>query len=157
MIALGSWVKKEIGTPTVLVNIKKTTPIIQTKSTNNSNKTPPIIKKKPPGEQCRNQSPADGLCRCLLRHLGASPRSQHQSRIVHDQVFLTLFTISRHVENVILCSEFLPDMRRRRKGHVVNITSVMERDAVKGFAVYAGTKHFWTGEYEDKGVMMKYF
>ena len=52
--------------------------------------------------------------------------------------------------NVILFSEFLPDMRRRRKGHVVNITSVMERDAVKGFAVYAGTKHFWTGEYEDK-------
>ena len=62
-----------------------------------------------------------------------------------------------NMEDVILCSEFLPDMRRRRKGHVVNITSVMERDAVKGFAVYAGTKHFWTGEYEDKGVMMKYF
>ena len=36
-----------------------------------------------------------------------------------------------------------------KKGHVVNITSVMERDPVKGFAVYAGTKHFWTGKEAD--------
>ena len=42
-------------------------------------------------------------------------------------------------------SEFLQDMRAVKKGHIVNITSVMERDPVKGFAVYTGTKHFWTG------------
>ena len=46
-------------------------------------------------------------------------------------------------------SEFLPEMKRMKKGHVVNITSVMERDPVKGFAVYAGTKHFWTGKEAD--------
>ena len=44
-----------------------------------------------------------------------------------------------------LLGEFLPGMKERGTGHVVNITSVAEMDPAPILAVYCGTKHFWTG------------
>ena len=42
-------------------------------------------------------------------------------------------------------AEFLPEMKARASGHVVNITSDSERFAYPGFTVYTGTKFFWAG------------
>ena len=44
-----------------------------------------------------------------------------------------------------MLGEFLPRMKERGSGHVVNITSEGERKAAACAAVYCGTKHFWTG------------
>ena len=43
-------------------------------------------------------------------------------------------------------SEFLADMKERKQGHIVNITSINERVARAGMVVYSGTKAFWAGE-----------
>ena len=37
-------------------------------------------------------------------------------------------------------------MKERQQGHIVNITSINERVARAGMAVYSGTKAFWAGE-----------
>ena len=37
-------------------------------------------------------------------------------------------------------------MKERKRGHIVNITSMNERSARGGMAVYSGTKAFWAGE-----------
>ena len=37
-------------------------------------------------------------------------------------------------------------MKERKSGHIVNITSMNERAARGGMAVYTGTKAFWAGE-----------
>jgi len=47
--------------------------------------------------------------------------------------------------HLYLLGEFLPGMKERGTGHVVNITSVAEMDPAPMLAVYCGTKHFWTG------------
>jgi len=39
----------------------------------------------------------------------------------------------------------LPGMKQRGTGHVVNITSVVEKEYRPCIAVYCGTKHFWAG------------
>ena len=44
-----------------------------------------------------------------------------------------------------LLGEFLPGMKERGTGHVVNITSDSEKEPFQNLAVYCGTKHFWTG------------
>ena len=47
--------------------------------------------------------------------------------------------------HLYLLGQFLPGMKERGTGHVVNITSGAEKMTVPGFAVYCGTKHFWAG------------
>merc|ERR1711874_687 len=44
-----------------------------------------------------------------------------------------------------IIGEFLPEMKSRGSGHIVNISSDSERVAFPGFAVYTGTKFFWAG------------
>jgi len=44
-----------------------------------------------------------------------------------------------------IIGEFLPEMKERGSGHIVNISSDNERDADPGFMVYCGTKFFWAG------------
>ena len=44
-----------------------------------------------------------------------------------------------------ILGEFLPGMKQRGTGHIVNITGAGEKTAAPGFAVYCATKHFWTG------------
>lgn len=48
-----------------------------------------------------------------------------------------------------IIGEFLPEMKERGSGHVVNISSDSERVAFPGFAVYTGTKFFWAGAAES--------
>ena len=50
--------------------------------------------------------------------------------------------------HLLLLGEFLPGMKERGTGHVVNITSELEKKVYPGMAVYCGTKHFWTGASE---------
>ena len=45
--------------------------------------------------------------------------------------------------------EFLPEMKERNTGHIVNISSDSERIAFPGLAVYTGTKFFWAGAAES--------
>ena len=47
--------------------------------------------------------------------------------------------------HLYILGEFLPAMKERGTGHVVNITSVCELDGIPLMSVYCGTKHFWTG------------
>jgi len=47
--------------------------------------------------------------------------------------------------HLYVLGEFLPGMKERGTGHVVNITSVAEKDGIAMLGVYCGTKHFWTG------------
>ena len=44
-----------------------------------------------------------------------------------------------------IIGEFLPEMKERGSGHIVNISSDSERVAFPGFTVYTGTKFFWAG------------
>lgn len=44
-----------------------------------------------------------------------------------------------------IIGEFLPEMKERGSGHIVNVSSDSERVAFPGFAVYTGTKFFWAG------------
>jgi len=100
VVALGSWMKKEIGVPTILVNNAGT-----------------------------NHQQLDF----------ADISSELWEPLIDLNIKAGLYMIN----------EFLADMRKLKKGHVVNITSIMERDPIKGFAVYSGTKHFWTGASES--------
>jgi len=56
-------------------------------------------------------------------------------RMVNMNILGYLFTIG----------EFLPAMKERGSGHIVNISSDSERAAFPGFTVYSGTKFFWAG------------
>jgi len=56
-------------------------------------------------------------------------------RMVNMNILGYLFTIG----------EFLPAMKDRGSGHIVNISSDSERVAFPGFTVYTGTKFFWAG------------
>ena len=47
--------------------------------------------------------------------------------------------------HLYILGEFLPGMKERGTGHVVNITSDSEKEPFQNLAVYCGTKHFWTG------------
>ena len=47
--------------------------------------------------------------------------------------------------HLYVLGEFLPGMKERGTGHVVNITSDSEKEPFQNLAVYCGTKHFWTG------------
>ena len=47
--------------------------------------------------------------------------------------------------HLYVLGEFLPGMKERGTGHVVNITSVAEKDGIAMLGVYCGTKHFWKG------------
>ena len=47
--------------------------------------------------------------------------------------------------HLYLLGQFLPGMKERGTGHVVNITSAAEKLPVPCMAVYSGTKQFWTG------------
>jgi len=47
--------------------------------------------------------------------------------------------------HLYILGEFLPGMKERGTGHVVNITSAAEMDPAPMLSVYCGTKHFWTG------------
>ena len=47
--------------------------------------------------------------------------------------------------HLYILGEFLPGMKERGSGHVVNVTSEGERKAAACAAVYCGTKLFWTG------------
>ena len=42
-------------------------------------------------------------------------------------------------------SVFLPMMKKKSKGHIINIGSSNSRDPAAGMAVYSGTKAFWLG------------
>jgi len=97
---LGSWVRKEIGMPTVLVN-----------------------------------------------NAGTNHQQIDFADITTD-VWEPLVLLNINA-GLYMINEFLAEMKSSKKGHVVNITSIMERDPIKGFAVYSGTKNFWTGMSES--------
>merc|ERR1712130_1017021 len=98
--ALGSWVKKEIGLPTILVN--------------NS----------------------------------GSNHNQLEFADISSDVWEPLLDLNVKA-GLYMISGFLADMRKVKKGHVVNISSIAGRDPVRGYAVYSGTKFFWTGASES--------
>ena len=52
-------------------------------------------------------------------------------------------------------SEFLEDMKRAQKGHIVNISSINEKSSRPGMAVYGGSKQFWAGEIIDVSPSLK--
>jgi len=47
--------------------------------------------------------------------------------------------------HLYVLGEFVPGMKKRGTGHIVNMTSNSEKVAFAGYGVYCGTKHFWTG------------
>jgi len=49
---------------------------------------------------------------------------------------------------LFMIGEFLPEMKARHFGHIINITSDSERFPSPGLTVYTGTKFFWAGASE---------
>jgi len=47
--------------------------------------------------------------------------------------------------HLYVLGQFVPGMKERGTGHIVNITSRSELDPCGGYGVYCGTKSFWTG------------
>lgn len=99
VLALGSWIRKEIGLPTILVN-----------------------------------------------NAGVN-HQQLDFADISSEIWEPLVDLNIKA-GLYMINEFLADMRKLKKGHVVNITSIVERDTIRGVAVYCGTKHFWTGASE---------
>ena len=64
--------------------------------------------------------------------------------------------IDLNIKAGLFCiSEFLEDMKRAQKGHIVNISSINEKSSRPGMAVYGGSKQFWAGETIDVSPSLK--
>ena len=56
--------------------------------------------------------------------------------------------IDLNIKASLLCiGEFLADMKKAKKGHIVQMSSIFERSTMAGFSIYGATKHFWGGTF----------
>jgi NADP-dependent 3-hydroxy acid dehydrogenase YdfG len=78
-----------------------------------------------------------GSCDVLVNNAGIMPLSYMKN--MHVEEWLKMVDVN--VNGVLHClAETLPDMVERKKGHIVNISSVAGREVMPGGAVYSGTK-----------------
>ncbi|WP_421947668.1 SDR family oxidoreductase [Phaeodactylibacter xiamenensis] len=78
-----------------------------------------------------------GPCDVLVNNAGIMPLSYMKN--MHLEEWLKMVDVN--VNGVLHClAETLPDMVERKKGHIVNISSVAGREVMPGGAVYSGTK-----------------
>jgi len=78
----------------------------------------------------------------LINNAGVAIASQHTVEADYDGWDKMIDVNIR--SHLYMLGEFLPGMKERGSGHVVNITSEAEKEPW-GIGVYCGTKHFWTG------------
>jgi NADP-dependent 3-hydroxy acid dehydrogenase YdfG len=78
-----------------------------------------------------------GPCDVLVNNAGIMPLSYMKN--MHVEEWLKMVDVN--VNGVLHClAETLPDMVERKKGHIVNISSVAGREVMPGGAVYSGNK-----------------
>jgi len=79
-----------------------------------------------------------GGCDILVNNAGI-PAGASFEDLTYERVEEVVAT---NLTSVLLATKaFLPMMRKRRRGHVINISSLAGRHAVPGAAIYSATKH----------------
>lgn len=80
---------------------------------------------------------AFGPCDILINNAGIMPLSYMKNMKVDEWLKM----VDVNVNGVLHClAETLPDMVDRKRGHIINISSVAGREVMQGSAVYSATK-----------------
>jgi NADP-dependent 3-hydroxy acid dehydrogenase YdfG len=78
-----------------------------------------------------------GPCDILINNAGIMPLSYMKNMKVDEWLKM----VDVNVNGVLHClAETLPDMVDRKRGHIINISSVAGREVMQGSAVYSATK-----------------